>query len=258
MGVGLCCTIVTALRQAVTSSEICRWSQARGDAPAAAGPSRACGGRSPGPARCASRITLRIRTVAGVTSTHSSSRQNSSACSRRQLPVRDQRHQDVAGGLAHVGELLLLGRVDVHVVRRGSSRRRSCPRRPRCPGRRTSCRAPAGWPARSRSSAPRRSATSEPVGRVRSSPCHGSYRSWTWCSRPVPRVSVRNSVRKPIRPRAGTMYSIRIQPVPWSTICSSRPLRSAMQLDEHALVVRRARRWSGAPSARAACRRRSG
>ncbi len=49
----------------------------------------------------------------------------------------------------------------------------------------------------------------------------------TWCSRPVPRVSVRNSVRKPIRPRAGTRYSRRIQPVPWLTICSIRPLRRA-------------------------------
>ncbi len=44
---------------------------------------------------------------------------------------------------------------------------------------------------------------------------------------PVPRVSVRNSVRNPIRPRAGTRYSIRTQPVPWLTICSIRPLRSA-------------------------------
>ena len=46
--------------------------------------------------------------------------------------------------------------------------------------------------------------------------------------RPVPRVSVRNSVRKPISPRAGTRYSMRTQPVPWLTICSMRPLRSAM------------------------------
>ena len=44
---------------------------------------------------------------------------------------------------------------------------------------------------------------------------------------PVPRVSVRNSVRKPISPRAGTRYSIRAQPVPWLTICCIRPLRSA-------------------------------
>ena len=55
----------------------------------------------------------------------------------------------------------------------------------------------------------------------------------------------------------GTMYSMRIQPVPWSTICSSRPLRSAMQLDDHALVVRRAHRWSCAPSARGPSRRRA-
>ena len=34
-------------------------------------------------------------------------------------------------------------------------------------------------------------------------------------------------MRKPISPRAGTRYSIRTQPVPWLTICSIRPLRSA-------------------------------
>src|SRR3954464_10827347 len=43
---------------------------------------------------------------------------------------------------------------------------------------------------------PRRSATSEPVGRVRISPCHGSHFSKTWWRMPVPRVSVRNSVRR--------------------------------------------------------------
>ena len=43
----------------------------------------------------------------------------------------------------------------------------------------------------------------------------------------MPRVSVRNSVRNPIRPRAGTRYSIRTQPVEWLTICSIRPLRPA-------------------------------
>ncbi len=74
---------------------------------------------------------------------------------------------------------------------------------------------------------PRRSATSDPVGRVRSSPCHGSQRSNTWWTIPVPRVSVRNSVRNPISPRAGTRYSIRTQPVPWLTMCSIRPLRTA-------------------------------
>jgi hypothetical protein len=45
---------------------------------------------------------------------------------------------------------------------------------------------------------------------------------------PVPRVSVRNSVRKPIRPRLGTRNSIRTQPVPWLVICSMRPLRVAI------------------------------
>ncbi len=75
--------------------------------------------------------------------------------------------------------------------------------------------------------APRRSATSAPVGRVRSSPNHGSKRSKTWCMIPVPRVSVRNSVRKPIRAREGTTTSIRTQPLPWLTSASVRPLRSA-------------------------------
>ena len=34
-------------------------------------------------------------------------------------------------------------------------------------------------------------------------------------------------MRKPIRPRAGTRYSIRTQPVSWLAICSRRPLRPA-------------------------------
>ena len=75
---------------------------------------------------------------------------------------------------------------------------------------------------------PRRSATSTP-GRARAAarPPSGSQRSNTWCMSPVPRVSVRNSVRKPISPRAGTRYSIRTQPVPWLVMCSIRPLRAA-------------------------------
>ena len=44
---------------------------------------------------------------------------------------------------------------------------------------------------------------------------------------PEPRVSVRNSVRKPISPRVGTRNSRRTQPVPWLTMFSMRPLRSA-------------------------------
>ncbi len=44
---------------------------------------------------------------------------------------------------------------------------------------------------------------------------------------PVPRVVVRNSVRKPMRPRDGTMNSMRTQPVPWFVMLSMRPLRAA-------------------------------
>ncbi len=53
----------------------------------------------------------------------------------------------------------------------------------------------------------------------------------------MPRVSVRNSVRKPMSPRAGTMTSIRIQPLPWLTSASVRPLRSANSCVEHAEVL---------------------
>ena len=59
-------------------------------------------------------------------------------------------------------------------------------------------------------------------------PCQGSYPSKTWCAMPVPLVSVRNSVRNPMRPRDGTEYSSRIRPVPWPLICSMRPLRLAI------------------------------
>ena len=45
---------------------------------------------------------------------------------------------------------------------------------------------------------------------------------------PVPRVSVRNWVRKPIRPRAGTTNSSLTQPVPWLVIDSIRPRRTAI------------------------------
>ena len=74
---------------------------------------------------------------------------------------------------------------------------------------------------------PRRSATIEPDARDRISPNQGSHPSNTWWAIPVPRVSVRNSVRNPIRPRAGTRNSSRAQPVPWLPMCSIRPLRGA-------------------------------
>ena len=63
-----------------------------------------------------SSTTLRIRTVSGVTSTHSSSRQNSRHCSSEQPPRRDQLLEVVGGRGPDVGLLLLLGDVDVHVV----------------------------------------------------------------------------------------------------------------------------------------------
>ena len=66
-----------------------------------------------------SRTTLRIRTASGVTSTHSSSRQNSSDCSSDSLRGGTSFSKLVGGRRADVGELLLLGDVDVHVVGAG-------------------------------------------------------------------------------------------------------------------------------------------
>ena len=64
----------------------------------------------------ASNSTLRMRMRSGVTSTHSSSRANSRHSSS--VRMRGRRHplEHVGGRLAHVGELLFLGDVDVHVV----------------------------------------------------------------------------------------------------------------------------------------------
>ncbi len=64
----------------------------------------------------------------------------------------------------------------------------------------------------------------------------------------MPRVSVRYSVRKPIRPRAGARYSSRTQPVEWFTICSMRPLRRAsncVTTPTYSSGMSRARRSTG-------------
>ena len=86
---------------------------------------------------------------------------------------------------------------------------------------------------------PLRSATSDPVGRSRTSPAHGSYRSKTWCSSPVPRVSVRNSVRKPISARAGHQE---LQPHPAGAVVDHllhAALAHAEQLGDDAEIVLR-------------------
>ena len=111
---------------------------------------------------------------AGVTSTHSSSRMNSSACSSESGRGGISRTSSSAGRRAHVRELLLLGRVHVDVLGARVLADDHALVDVVARARRTARRAPAGSGARTRSSRPRRSATSEPVGRVRSSPCHGS------------------------------------------------------------------------------------
>ena len=58
-------------------------------------------------------------------------------------------------------------------------------------------------------------------------PAHGPYPAEIVFAIPVPRVSVRNRVRKPMRPRAGTLNSMRTQPVPWFVMVDMTPLRAA-------------------------------
>ena len=76
----------------------------------------------------------------------------------------------------------------------------------------------------------------------------------------MPRVSVRISLRRPIRPRVGTWNSSRTRPEPWLTILIILPLRIAELLDDDAeerfravdhqelerlLAARRRSSWSG-------------
>ena len=125
--------------------------------------------------------TLRRRTDSGVTSTHSSSRRNSTAASSERRVGRRQALEHVGAGGAHVGLLLLLGRVDVHVLGAGvladdhplvdllagADEERAAVLEARSARSRRSCRG--GRRRASRS------------GAVRSSPAQGSQRSKTWC-----------------------------------------------------------------------------
>ena len=62
-----------------------------------------------------SRTFLRRRIDFGVTSTNSSSAMNSMACLEAQLALRNQANRFVRARRAHVGLLLFLGDVHVHV-----------------------------------------------------------------------------------------------------------------------------------------------
>ena len=110
----------------------------------------------------------------GVTSTHSSSRQNSRHCSSDSSRggISFSNLSEVDG--AHVGQLLLLGDVDVHVV--GAGVLADDHALVDLGGRlaRTACRAPAGSIIANGVTTPARSATSEPLRRVAISPAHGS------------------------------------------------------------------------------------
>src|SRR5699024_4320511 len=172
------------------------------------------------------RITLRMRTASGVTSTHSSSRANSSDSSR--VRVREGvRFSNVSA----VAERMLFSFFSLVMFTSMSSPRAFSPTIM------PSYTSSVGWmkkvPRSCRFSmangvaTPARSATREPVVRNSIGPAHGSNPSAMEAAMPVPRVSVRKRVRKPIRPRAGTRNSIRTQPVPWLAIVAIRPLRAA-------------------------------
>ena len=179
---------------------------------------------------------LRTRRFFGVTSTSSSSLMNSIACSRLSRRGGIRRMASSARRRAHVRLLLLARDVDVHVVgpRVLADDHALVDRRRRA--RRTSRRAPAGWRSRRRSPRPggrrpaRRSAATA-IG-----PCHGSQPAKTWCMMPVPRVSVRNCDRKPMRPRAGIRNSSRTRPLPWLTIFVIDAAADADLRDDHALI----------------------
>ena len=150
-----------------------------------------------------SRIILRSRTERGVTSTHSSSAMNSSACSS-DIGRGGISFSNVSALRPHVRELLLLRRVDVHVVGAGVL----ADDHPLVDDLAGADEQLA--PLLQRHQRVRRSSVRG--GRRRASPgCgRGSRRPTARSTRtrgaaaPCPRVSVSSSVRNPIRPRAGT------------------------------------------------------
>ena len=73
---------------------------------------------------------------------------------------------------------------------------------------------------------PERSATSRPLRRGRISPAHGSSARTRGGAGPCPRLGHQLGAEAH-EAHAGTRCSRRTQPVPWLTICSIRPLRSA-------------------------------
>ncbi len=178
-----------------------------------------------------------MRTASGVISTSSSWSINS----RRRLDgVQPRRREDdvlVLVLLADVGELLLADGVHVEIVRRGCARRRSCPRRPRRPARRTSGRAAGGANSAYGVAVPGAVATSAPFLRRSIGPAVGQPALEQRVERPVPRVSVRNCERKPMSPRDGTTNSMRARPKPRLCILSMRPRRSPRRCGDGADVL---------------------
>ncbi len=67
---------------------------------------------------------------------------------------------------------------------------------------------------------------STPFLRPAISPLNGSHESKMLLMRPVPRVRFRNSVEKPISPRAGMRYSRRTRPMPSVSMLTSSARRS--------------------------------
>ena len=178
---------------------------------------------------------LRRRRNFGVTSTSSSSLMNSMACSRLRRRGGMRRMPSSALRGAHVGLFLLARDVHVHVavarvladdhafvdLGRGIHEHLAAFLKARDGVGRDHARAIGDERARR-------------TGRNR--PVPGLPAGKMWCIRPVPRVSVRNCVRKPMRPRAGIRNSSRMRPLPWLIMRGHHALAHADLGDDHALV----------------------
>ena len=178
---------------------------------------------------------MRTRTASGVTSTSSSASIHSIAVSMVSIRGGGEHDVLVLAVVAHVGELLLLDDVHVGVVRAVvlADDHPLVDLGARARGR--TARAAAGGAARTASRRPARSETMAPVLRASSS-CRPTAPSRRTCvlRRPVPRVAVRNSPRKPMSPRLGTRNSRRARPKPGFDILTMRAAALAEALGHDA------------------------
>src|SRR6218665_3641077 len=170
--------------------------------------------------------TLRMRTFSGVTSTHSSSRANS-----RHSSSDSCRGGVIDSKLSAVDERMFVSFFSFVMLTSMSSAREfspiTMPSQTSSVGLTKKLIRSCSAMIANGVTPPERSATIDPLLRVTICPAQASYPCEMAFAIPVPRVVVRNSVRKPMRPRLGTMNSMRTHPVPWLDMFSIRPLRAA-------------------------------